>query len=122
RPLELEGLWDYVEYSAPLSFERACAESSLLPKLLERKARLLLHPVHLNLWGPSLEPAERLGALDAHARAVGSPWVSNDVAWWHVDEVEFPGYLYLAPPLDDEGLVQCIAHARHVEAALSMPL
>ena len=78
--------------------------------------------MHLNLYGPELEAAESLRALDAHARAVGSPWVGNDVAWWHSGGVPFPGYLYVPPPLTEEGLQDCALHARHVQGALSMPL
>ena len=89
------GLFDLVEYSAPLSLEVAEREAGLFGTLMASRARLpaLFHPVHLNLAGPELEPAGRLAALDAHARAVGSPWVGNDVAWWHVRGQALPGYL-----------------------------
>ncbi|MBX5480424.1 MAG: DUF692 family protein [Myxococcaceae bacterium] len=118
------GLFDFVEYSAPLSLEQARREASLFPELFERREKVpaLFHPVHLNLFGPELEPPDRLAELDAHARAVGSPWVGNDVGWWHARGEPFPGYLYLAPPLDARGLENAVAHALHVQAHLSVPL
>ncbi|HET9451006.1 MAG TPA: hypothetical protein VFO83_09000, partial [Aggregicoccus sp.] len=89
------GLFDYVEYSAPLSLEEARADASLFAQMWERREQVpvLFHPVHLNLYGPELESAGALAALDAHARAVGSPWVGNDVGWWHAGGQPFPGYL-----------------------------
>jgi uncharacterized protein (UPF0276 family) len=86
------------------------------------KLPVLFHPVHLNLWGPELEDPESLEALDAHARAVGSPWVGNDVGWWHARGEPFPGYLYLSPPLTAAGLDSAVAHALHVQSHLSVPL
>ncbi|HET6983698.1 MAG TPA: hypothetical protein VFI53_16255, partial [Myxococcaceae bacterium] len=79
---EEPGLFDLVEYSAPLSVEEAERTAGHFPALMAalRTLPALFHPVHLNLAGPELEPPERLVALDAHARAVGSPWVGNDVA------------------------------------------
>jgi len=118
------GLFDLVEYSAPLSLEVAGREAGLFATLMASRDRLpvLFHPVHLNLAGPELEPTERLAALDAHARAVGSPWVGNDVAWWHVRGQALPGYLYVAPPFSEAGLEMACAHALHVASALSVPL
>ncbi|MCY1022639.1 DUF692 domain-containing protein [Pyxidicoccus sp. MSG2] len=118
------GLFDYVEYSAPLSLEEAKAHASLFPEMWRRRADVpvLFHPVHLNLWGPELEPASALAELDAHARTVGSPWVGNDVGWWHVGGQPFPGYLYFTPPFNAAGLADCAAHALHVQRHLSMPL
>ena len=117
-------LFDLVEYSAPLSLEVAEREAGLFGALMANRARLpaLFHPVHLNLAGPDLEPAGRLAALDAHARAVGSPWVGNDVAWWHVRGQALPGYLYLPPPFSEAGLEVAAAHALHVASVLSVPL
>lgn len=122
---EHPGLFDFVEYSAPLSFEQARAEASLFEELLERRAELpvLFHPVHLNLWGPALESEAALAALAEHARAVGSAWVGNDLGWWHSGGQAFPGYLYVAPPFDADGVRDCAAHARHVQGALGeLPL
>jgi len=118
------GLFDLVEYSAPLSLEVAEREAGLFPTLMASRAKLpaLFHPVHLNLAGPELEPAGRLAALDAHARAVGTPWVGNDVAWWHVHGQALPGYLYLPPAFSEAGLEVAVAHALHVASALSVPL
>lgn len=118
------GLFDFVEYSAPLDLEQARLQAPRLETLLERRAELpaLFHPVHLNLWGPELEPEESLAALRAHLRAVGSPWVGNDVGWWHHRGTPFPGYLYLPPPLTAQGVEQCAAHALHVQAAIDVPL
>ncbi|NMO19542.1 DUF692 family protein [Pyxidicoccus fallax] len=118
------GLFDFVEYSAPLSLDEAKEQASLLPEMWRRRAEVpvLFHPVHLNLWGPELEPASALTALDAHARAVGSPWVGNDVGWWHVGGQPFPGYLYFTPAFNEAALVDCAAHALHVQRHLSMPL
>ncbi len=118
------GLFDLVEYSAPLALEEAERDAGLFPTLLAARNRLpaLFHPVHLNLAGPDLEPAERLSALAAHLRAVGSPWVGNDVAWWHVRGTALPGYLYLPPPFSVAGLDVAAAHALHVAAALPVPL
>lgn len=117
--------FDCVEYSAPLDVEQARREAPAFAALEAGVARgtpALFHPVHLNLYGPELESAEALRALDAHAKAVGSPWVGNDVAWWHAGGVPFPGYLYLPPPMSEDGLRDCAVHARHVQAALSVPL
>lgn len=118
------GLLDFVEYSAPLSIEQASHHASLFPEMWRRRAEVpvLFHPVHLNLYGPKLESETALAQLDAHARAVGSPWVGNDVGWWHADGEPFPGYLYVAPPLTREGIADAIAHALHVQAHLSLPL
>jgi len=117
-------LFDLVEYSAPLSLEEARRDGGLFGTLMAARERLpaLFHPVHLNLAGPELEPEDRLSALEAHARAVGSPWVGNDVAWWHVRGTALPGYLYLPPPFSPAGLEVAAAHALHVAGALSVPL
>ncbi|RKH38637.1 DUF692 domain-containing protein [Corallococcus sicarius] len=118
------GLFDFVEYSAPIALEEARAQATLFPEMWRRRADVpvLFHPVHLNLWGPELEPASALAELDAHARAVGSPWVGNDVGWWHAGGQPFPGYLYVTPPFNEAGLRDCAAHALHIQAALSVPL
>lgn len=117
-------LFDFVEYSAPLSLEAARASAARMEVLLARRDDLpaIFHPVHLNLWGPELEPAADLAALRDHLRAVGSPWVGNDVGWWHRRGVPFPGHLYVAPPFDTRGVEQCAAHAAHVQAAIDVPL
>ncbi|MDP3153287.1 MAG: DUF692 family protein [Archangium sp.] len=118
------GLFDYVEYSAPLDVAQARLEASLFPELERRRAQvpLVYHPVHLNLFGPELESAERLALAAAHVTAVGSPWVSNDVGWWHHAGNALPGYLYLSPPLTAEGLAQCVHHVEHVRDAMPVPL
>ena len=118
------GLFDYVEYSAPLSLEEARRDASLFPAMWTRRAEVpvLFHPVHLNLYGPLLESADALAHLDAHARAVGSAWVGNDVGWWHADGEPFPGYLYIAPPLTHQGVADAAAHALHIRSHLSVPL
>jgi uncharacterized protein (UPF0276 family) len=114
---------DYVEYSAPLQLEEARGSPAFLQLEAERATRpMLFHPVHLNLYGPELEGRERLAQLAEHLTAVGSPWVSNDVAWWHVEERPFPGFLYLPPPLTARGVEDASAHAQHVQAALPVPL
>jgi uncharacterized protein (UPF0276 family) len=117
-------LFDFVEYSAPLAIDRAEREASLFPTMLERRAEtpLLFHPGHLNLYGPELEPPEVVEQLRQHAEAVGSPWVGNDVGWWHVEGRAFPGYVYLAPPLDPRGLDSCVAHAVAIQEKLGVPL
>ena len=117
-------LFDFVEYSAPLDVEQARREAPRFADLEARRERTpaLFHPVHLNLYGPELESESALRELDAHAAAVGSPWVGNDVGWWHCGGVPFPGYLYLPPPLSEDGLHDCALHARHVAARLSVPL
>ncbi|AKQ65832.1 hypothetical protein A176_002744 [Myxococcus hansupus] len=121
---ESPGLFDYVEYSAPLSLEASKAHASLFPEMWRRRHEVpvLFHPVHLNLWGPALEPAQALMDLEAHARAVESPWVGNDVGWWHVEGQPFPGYLYFTPPFNEAGLEECVTHALHVQRHLSRPL
>jgi uncharacterized protein (UPF0276 family) len=121
---EEPGLFDFVEYSAPLSFEEMRQHATLFPEMHRRlpQVPVLFHPVHLNLYGPELEFPEALSALDAHARAVDSRWVGNDVGWWHAGDQAFPGYLYISPPLSNEGLQDCAAHALHVQSMLSMPL
>ena len=64
--------FDFLEYSAPLELEVARREAALFPTMIERLGTtpVLFHPVHLNLWGPELEPRESLRALNEHARAV----------------------------------------------------
>ncbi|MCY1033785.1 DUF692 family protein [Corallococcus sp. BB11-1] len=118
------GLFDFVEYSAPIALEEAKAQATLFPEMWRRRADVpvLFHPVHLNLYGPDLEPASALAHLDAHAKAVGSPWVGNDVGWWHAGGQPFPGYLYVTPPFNEAGVRDCAAHALHVQAGLSVPL
>lgn len=117
-------LFDFVEYSAPLDVEEAQRTASLFDEMFAKKSdvRVLFHPVHLNLYGPTLESTQALHALDAHARAVHSPWVGNDVGWWHEGGQPFPGYLYIPPPLTEGGVADCAAHALHVQSHLSMPL
>ncbi len=117
-------LFDFVEYSAPLSLGETKKHATLFPEMYRRlkEVPVLFHPVHLNLYGPELEPAQHLEELEAHARTVGSAWVGNDVGWWHSGGQPFPGYLYFSPPLTNEGLQDCAAHALHVQAGLSMPL
>ena len=115
------GLVDFVEYSAPLALDEARA-AALFGRVEGGGLPVLFHPVHLNLDGPELEPPETLRALDAHARAVGSPWVGNDVGWWHGRGTPFPGYHFLAPSLDGRSLDRCTAHALHVQSHLSVPL
>jgi uncharacterized protein (UPF0276 family) len=123
-PHALLDRFDYLEYSAPIDFERALAEASLFPEMVRRRAEvpLLFHPVELNLYGPELEGEEKLAKLDEHLKRVGSPWVGNDVAWWHSRGRLWPGYQYVAPPFDRQGLEDCAAHAAHVQGALSVPL
>lgn len=121
---ESPGLFDFVEYSAPLSLDETRAHASLFPRMWERRqdVPVLFHPVHLNLYGPELEPVSALQALDAHARAVGSAWVGNDMGWWHSGGQPFPGYLYFTPPFTEAGVRDCVAHALHVQSHLSVPL
>ncbi|MGO9765376.1 MAG: DUF692 family multinuclear iron-containing protein [Myxococcaceae bacterium] len=118
------GLFDVVEYSAPLDVAQARREASLFGVLWEARERVpvLFHPVHLNLYGPELEDVLALQHLDAHARAVGSAWVGNDVGWWHRRGQPLPGYLYLPPPMTALGLADAAAHAAHVASHLSVPL
>ncbi|HEX8438896.1 DUF692 domain-containing protein [Archangium sp.] len=118
------GLFDYVEYSAPLSLDETRAHASLFPEMWERRGDVpvLFHPVHLNLYGPELEPEKALRDLDAHARAVGSAWVGNDIGWWHAGGQPFPGYLYFTPPFTEAGVRDSAAHALHVQSHLSVPL
>ncbi len=118
------GLFDYVEYSAPLSFATARREAGLLEEALARRAQLplLFHPVFLNLYGPELEDGGSLQALREQLQEVGSPWVGNDVGWWHGGGNPFPGFLYLPPPFDQAGLADAVLHANHVQAALDRPL
>jgi hypothetical protein len=48
--------------------------------------------------------------------------VSNDVAWWHSAGRLWPGYQYVAPPFSARGIEDCVAHARHVQSAIAVPL
>lgn len=118
------GLLDYVEYSAPLSIHEARAEAPGFSTLFDNRGELpaIFHPVHLNLWGPELEPKEDLERLREHLNEVGSPWVGNDVGWWHHGGRPFPGYLYLPPPFTREAVDGCVAHALHVQEAIDVPL
>jgi uncharacterized protein (UPF0276 family) len=128
RPYEVlrrrPGAFDYLEYSAPLDVDEAAREASLFSEMTARRHEvpLVYHPVHLNLFGPDTETPERLAQLDRHCTRVGSPWVSNDVAWWHARGAFLPGALYLSPPLTFEMLELCVLHARVVQRALSVPL
>lgn len=118
------GLFDFVEYSAPLDVALARTEATLFGEMEARRSTvpLVYHPVHLNLFGPALESAERLALCAAHVQAVGSPWVSNDVGWWHHEGIALPGYLYLPPPLTTEGLAAAVTHVAHVRDAMPVPL
>jgi len=118
------GAFDYVEYSAPLALDAARAQAPLFDELRARRGELpaLFHPVHLNLWGPEPEDEAALRDLAEHARAVGSPWVSNDVGWWHAAGRFFPGYLYVAPPFTREAVADCAVHVQRVQAVLDRPL
>ncbi len=121
---EHPSLFDYVEYSAPLSLAEARRDASLFSELWRQRSEVpvLFHPVHLNLYGPTLESADNLRDLAEHLSYVGSPWVSNDVAWWHQGGQPFPAYFYLPPPFDRRGLDDCTAHAQHVQASIPVPL
>lgn len=116
--------FDFIEYSAPLDVAEAKAEATLFAQMLAQRDRvpLLYHPVHLNLWGPTLETPERLALLAQHVAEVNSPWVSNDVGWWHCGGVALPGYLYLTPPLDAQAVENAAVHARVVCAAAGVPV
>jgi uncharacterized protein (UPF0276 family) len=78
--------------------------------------------VHLNLFGAELESKERLALAAEHVEAVKSPWVSNDVGWWHHAGHAVPGYLYLTPPLTSDALATCVRHTAHVRDAMPVPL
>lgn len=121
---DVPGLFDFVEYSAPLSLDETREQASLFPEMWRRREEVpvLFHPVHLNLYGPELEPASALAEMDAHARVVGSAWVGNDIGWWHAGGQPFPGYLYFTPPFTEAGVRDATAHALHVQAGLSVPL
>jgi uncharacterized protein (UPF0276 family) len=121
---EFPQLFDYVEYSAPLSLAAARRQASLFAEMWDRRSQVpvLFHPVHLNLYGPTLEGPTALIDLAEQLVEVGSPWVSNDVAWWHEEGQPFPGYFYLPPPFDPSALGDCTAHALHVQAAIPVPL
>lgn len=116
-------LFDFVEYSAPLALAEA-RQAPRMATLEKHRGTLpaLFHPVHLNLHGPELESTRALDALNAQLLAIGSPWVGNDVGWWHQGGAPFPGHLYLPPPLDAAGLDDAVAHALHVQARLEVPL
>ncbi len=118
------GAFDYVEYSAPLDVAQARTEATLFPEMERRRPQvpLVYHPVHLNLFGAELESKDRLALAAAHVTAVGSPWVSNDVGWWHHAGTALPGYLYVTPPLSAAGLEQCVRHVAHVRDAMPVPL
>lgn len=118
------GLFDFVEYSAPFDLGEARAQAPLFEELWSRREEVpaVYHPVHLNLFGPHLEPSEHLARMSEHAVQVGSPWVGNDVGWWHVGGEPFPGYLYLPPTLDEAGLADAVTHALHVQEAIDLPL
>jgi len=117
-------LFDFVEYSAPLALQEARRHAPLMATLEDSLGTLpaVFHPVHLNLHGPALEDPKSLEALAEHARVVSSPWVGNDVGWWHHKGSAFPGYLYVAPTLDARGLDDAVVHALHVQASLEVPL
>jgi len=52
---EAPGLFDFVEYSAPLSLDETRAQASLFPEMWARRddVPVLFHPVHLNPTAPS---------------------------------------------------------------------
>lgn len=118
------GAFDYLEYSAPLELEHARREASLFEQMWSSRDRVpvVFHPVHLNLYGPELEQPRALAALADHLARSGSPWVGNDVGWWHSSGRMFPGYLYLPPPLTRAAVADVSRHALHVQAAIGVPL
>jgi uncharacterized protein (UPF0276 family) len=117
-------LFDFVEYSAPLSLAEARELPGRFATLFARRREIpaVFHPVQLNLWGPEAETEEALAQLAEHCAAVGTPWVGNDVAWWHHRGQVFPGYLYLPPPFDEEALRECAGHAAAIARRLPVPL
>jgi uncharacterized protein (UPF0276 family) len=121
---EHPGLFDFVEYSAPLSIAEAKALPGRFATLLERRRELpaVFHPVQLNLWGPEAEDEDALAHLAEHCREVGTPWVGNDVAWWHHRGQVFPGYLYVPPPFDERAMTECADHAAAIARRLPVPL
>ncbi len=116
--------FDYLEYSAPISLEAARREATLLPTMEAHRDEvpLLFHPVFLNLGGPALATKDELEALSDHLRAVGSPWLSNDIGWWQSSGQPFPGFLYLPPPLEPAFLEETQAHVEQVRDAIDVPL
>lgn len=96
-----------------------------LEQLAKRKVPLLYHPSCLNLCGPYPNPPGWLAAVNAHVRAVGSPWLAQDVATCFVGEE--PGYSiqlgYFLPPIwSREGLEEAVARVSEVRAMVRAPL
>ena len=83
------GLFDYVEYSAPLDVAEARAQASLFAEMEKRLATtpLVYHPVHLNLFGAELESlvtneatSPRLDRASRDRLVANLPWYRESIA------------------------------------------
>lgn len=86
---------------------------------------VLYHPSCLNLCGPWPNPRPWLDAVDAHVRAVGSPWLAQDVSVCFVGDE--PGYsiqlgYFLPPILSPEALDEAVDRVLEVREAVAAPL
>lgn len=96
-----------------------------LAALRKQAVPVLYHPSCLNLCGPWPNPRPWLEAVDAHVRAVASPWLAQDVSVCFVGDE--PGYsiqlgYFLAPILSPESLDEAVDRVLEVREAVAAPL
>ncbi len=91
-----------------------------LQGLLARGATVVPHSVSLSLGGADLPDERRLSALDALARRLGAPVVSDHIAFVRAGEWE-SGHL-LPPPRTQEALDVMVENVNAAKGRLSTPL
>jgi uncharacterized protein (UPF0276 family) len=112
----------FVEYAGPVHLG---AVREGVDQLAALGVPALYHPSALNLCGPWPNPAAWVRAVAAHARAVGSPWLAQDVAVCF--STPTGGYSvqlgYFVPPVFTEaGLAEAVARVTEALAGLDRPL
>ena len=112
----------FVEYAGPVHIDAARDGVDALAAL---GVPVLYHPSALNLCGPWPNPAAWVAAVAAHAAAVRSPWLAQDVAVCFVGDAG--GYSvqlgYFVPPVfSAAGCAEATARVAEVCGALDRPL
>ncbi|MBL8618996.1 MAG: DUF692 family protein [Deltaproteobacteria bacterium] len=112
----------FVEYAGPVHLG---AVREGVEQLAALGLPALYHPSALNLCGPWPNPPAWVRAVAAHARAVGSPWLAQDVAVCF--STPAGGYSvqlgYFVPPVFTEaGLDEAVARVTEARAGLDRPL
>jgi uncharacterized protein (UPF0276 family) len=117
-----EGGPDFIEYAGAV---QSALYRSSVDGLHRLGVPVLYHPSCLNLCGPWPNPRPWLDEVDAHVRAVGSPWLAQDVAVCFVGDT--PGYsiqlgYFLGPVLTRASLDEAVRRVTEVRRAVAAPL